>query len=824
MALATLSIDLEARLAKFEEGLGKAARISEKHAADMAAKWEKAGGMAVAAFSALGAGASVAGFVAITRASIDAIDALNDVADATGSTVENISALEDVALRTGTNLGTVETAMIKFNAALKDAKPDSDAARALKAIGLEAVALKQLDPAEALKKVADALAGFADDGNKARITQELFGKSLKEVAPFLKDLAEQGKLNVTVTKQQAEEAEKFNKAVYAMQTNIQQAGRALVNDWLPALNKTIEDMRTASSVFGGFFAGLGALNPFEGVFDNAVQGAQTYTAELTKVQARMAELQAAKAAGTDTQFGRAELNQLQQREEKVRKLIDYYQRLLKLSDGSAGGGRGVVTPASIEPPSVGDLPDKPKKDKAAALSDYDKLIAKIGEKTAAQSLEAEQEKTLTAAQQLSLDTMIGLRDGTLKLTQAQASRVGAMLEELSAAEKLNEARKADAKWLEESGKLNDAVLDTALKTVDATEQQVEAMRKAGEEAGLEGKALADLNRARLLSAAAALENKAAAMDGLPSHQAMTQAWRDQAAALRELAAETDKTDAARKRATDKTAVAGILGQTKQGQINELQKQYDALNNELDRGNVSTQQYMDALDLLDQRFTDITKPIAEAQDKISAFADQAQRNIQTALGGTFESLFRGEFDNIGDLWSDMLIKMAAQAAAQGLAETLFGTKGGSGGGIDWAGLATSLVGLFEGGKTSTASTTDYSLSSVPFRFKTQADGGAWSKGLQFYADGDVFGSPTLFQHAGGLGVLGEAGPEAVMPLRRGADGKLGVASAGGALQVSITINQTVGELVTPSQLAQVAERTRQAAMAGMMDAQRRGRSA
>ncbi|MBS9781518.1 MAG: phage tail tape measure protein [Gammaproteobacteria bacterium] len=56
---------------------------------------------------------------------------------------------------------------------------------------------------------------------------------------------------------------------------------------------------------------------------------------------------------------------------------------------------------------------------------------------------------------------------------------------------------------------------------------------------------------------------------------------------------------------------------------------------------------------------------------------------------------------------------------------------------------------------------------------QAKGGAWLRGVQYYANGGVFGSPTMFAHAGGLGVMGEAGPEAIMPLSRGSDGKLGV---------------------------------------------------
>ena len=41
--------------------------------------------------------------------------------------------------------------------------------------------------------------------------------------------------------------------------------------------------------------------------------------------------------------------------------------------------------------------------------------------------------------------------------------------------------------------------------------------------------------------------------------------------------------------------------------------------------------------------------------------------------------------------------------------------------------------------------------------------------------------------GGAGLMGEAGPEAIMPLRRGPDGKLGVAAAGGGGGVHVTFN-------------------------------------
>jgi phage-related minor tail protein len=59
--------------------------------------------------------------------------------------------------------------------------------------------------------------------------------------------------------------------------------------------------------------------------------------------------------------------------------------------------------------------------------------------------------------------------------------------------------------------------------------------------------------------------------------------------------------------------------------------------------------------------------------------------------------------------------------------------------------------------------------------------------QMYARGGVIGGPTLFPLARGVGLAGEAGPEAILPLRRGADGRLGVA---GGVSGSMVVNVNV----------------------------------
>ena len=80
----------------------------------------------------------------------------------------------------------------------------------------------------------------------------------------------------------------------------------------------------------------------------------------------------------------------------------------------------------------------------------------------------------------------------------------------------------------------------------------------------------------------------------------------------------------------------------------------------------------------------------------------------------------------------------------------------------------------------------------------ADGRVFnSAGVTPFAKGGVVGGPTIFPFANGVGLMGEAGPEAIMPLARGADGKLGVSAANGNSAPNITINNYSGQDATAS---------------------------
>jgi phage-related minor tail protein len=149
----------------------------------------------------------------------------------------------------------------------------------------------------------------------------------------------------------------------------------------------------------------------------------------------------------------------------------------------------------------------------------------------------------------------------------------------------------------------------------------------------------------------------------------------------------------------------------------------------------------------------TRPLQRGLDE----ATRAGRQFSSALISAFEGVaLRGK--SLGDVLKSLalsLSRMALQAAFKPLEQ----------------GLASLFKGLFTGG--------------LGF-----AKGGVVQNALPVpFAHGGVIASPIAFPLAGGrTGIAGERGPEAIMPLARGPDGRLGVRAEGGG-GVSITFNIT-----------------------------------
>ncbi|MGL5735232.1 MAG: phage tail tape measure protein [Beijerinckiaceae bacterium] len=78
--------------------------------------------------------------------------------------------------------------------------------------------------------------------------------------------------------------------------------------------------------------------------------------------------------------------------------------------------------------------------------------------------------------------------------------------------------------------------------------------------------------------------------------------------------------------------------------------------------------------------------------------------------------------------------------------------------------------------------------APLNILPSAKGNVFASGaVTPFARGGVIGAPAWFPMQNGIGVMGERGAEAIMPLARGADGRLGVRANVASAPVSITVN-------------------------------------
>jgi phage-related minor tail protein len=148
-----------------------------------------------------------------------------------------------------------------------------------------------------------------------------------------------------------------------------------------------------------------------------------------------------------------------------------------------------------------------------------------------------------------------------------------------------------------------------------------------------------------------------------------------------------------------------------------------------------------------------------------------REVNSLSGGISGGL-RKAFDGL--IFDGMKLNDALKTVANTIVDSVYA--------IAMKPVTGALGGFLAQGLTSVMGT------GMPF-----ANGGAFSQGrVMPFAKGGVVSSPTSFPMRGGRGLMGEAGPEAIMPLARGPDGRLGV-QAGGGRAVNVVMNITTPDV-------------------------------
>jgi len=184
-----------------------------------------------------------------------------------------------------------------------------------------------------------------------------------------------------------------------------------------------------------------------------------------------------------------------------------------------------------------------------------------------------------------------------------------------------------------------------------------------------------------------------------------------------------------------------------------------------------------------------------------FASISLSSLNTELSAIGEAFAKGEFaaENLTDALANMALQILNQLPNMFLQAGLQLISQGQwplGLGFIVAAGASSLVSGYVNGKVNVSSNSqgnDYHVSEIT----PNAHGNAFNAfGIVPYAHGGAFTNqivnrPTYFRYGDKFGVMGEDGPESIMPLRRMSNGDLGVAASGGGAEVTVNIINNSG---------------------------------
>lgn len=209
-------------------------------------------------------------------------------------------------------------------------------------------------------------------------------------------------------------------------------------------------------------------------------------------------------------------------------------------------------------------------------------------------------------------------------------------------------------------------------------------------------------------------------------------------------------------------------------VEEAERSYALLDDALEAGLISQDEYLQKMREVEAQYG----PLGKELEKVGEMAKDIAGIVGNELSAAFGAVIDGS-KTVGEALMDFaqntLMKIAQMLFDKLIVNPLMNALGGALGGISLG----------------------------------AANGAAFnSGGIQAFADGGVVGSPTLFKFANGgkVGLMGEAGPEAILPLSRGSDGKLGVKSQGGGSPVNVVVNNYSNEQADVKQNGQDLEIT------------------
>jgi len=225
---------------------------------------------------------------------------------------------------------------------------------------------------------------------------------------------------------------------------------------------------------------------------------------------------------------------------------------------------------------------------------------------------------------------------------------------------------------------------------------------------------------------------------------------------------------------------GVFDELQRVMSEQLAPSLDSLKERFANGQITLGEYETQLESLKAKYQEYPAITKDLQKEM----DAAKKSSQTFLSGMTAAIkdAKASFDNMSVTLGTGLADGFARAIAYG--EDLGSTLQKLGQDIIYTvtkmlllqSITRMFSGLFGGGSSNPLAVTMDGLDAVSGHASGDAFGPA---GLVPFANGGIVGRPTLFKFAGGTGLMGEAGPEAIMPLQRDSQGRLGVSVANNA---------------------------------------------
>lgn len=705
MALATLSIDLEAKLANLERDFNKASRLAEQNANRIKSSYSDLNGTFETLGASIAAAFGVNFFVGLIQNSIDAQDKLNDLSKSTSLTIETLSGLSLAADKSGTDIEGVSEAVSKLAENMgKESKKFAN-------LGITAK-----DPLEAFKQLSDIFVAIEDPQKRAAFAAEALGKSWKSAAPLLAEgsasiglMVERGQKLSNITNETAEQADKFNDQLAELKASAGGAATAFANNLVPSLTDTAKAMTDAAekgnilwALIRGM-AGIGKL-PFDLIFDAKSMGLdssiETQIKDLGNELLKL-EGQAKQVAngGILQKFMYGSTDELNQKITVTRNQLDALEKYKERLNKPAPSENNQNAPSN----SALDSFIGGEKKTGKQSDDYSSLIRQLNEKVTLQTADLNSLEALTTAQKDYAKYQADIASGAIVLTAEQKKVAEAFFEVYQERSKQNELEKATTKA--------DSIV------ADYTQGNALIVERIERESEL----------------ALMTERQRAIAEAVYRTE-------DEGSAIRERIIRDIQDETAQKIALAKAEEELAIQKGKVADITA--KSYDQQQTFQFGWTKAFRAYSDSA----------SNAAKQAQDVF----DRAASSMEDALT-QFAMTGKISFSSLATSIIADIVRMQARAATSGIMSSI-----------------GKLVGSYFSSGTSS------SVAPV-----ASAKGNVFAMPSLSAYSGTVVNQPTFFANGGN--VMGEAGPEGIFPLKRGKDGKLGVAAEGSGVTVNVINN-------------------------------------